>query len=241
LALRPTDGETFLREVDDELRKEQLGNFVSRYGWWILAAVVVFLGGIGGWLWWQSRQEAAAGGEGEMLIEAQTAMEAGNPKGGAGKAAPLAQSPHDGYRAAALFTRANGQSLSGNIPAAIETLRGIAADQSLDPAFREAALVRQTALEFDTIRPQAVVQRLRPLARPGSAWLGSAGEMVGIAYLKMGRRDLAGPIFGQIARDESVPESIRLRAVQMASALGVDPAAGRGARTATPATREKAE
>ena len=255
MALSPNDGETFLREVDEELRKEQLGNFVTRYGWGLVAAAILFLGAIGGWLWWQAREAEAAGAKGEALIEALASMEAGNRAAAAPKIADLAQSDVEGYRAAALFTRANSETAAGNNPAAIATLRTIAADESLDRIYREAALVRQTALEFDTLQPQAVVQRLRPLARPGSAWLGSAGEMVGIAYLKMRRPDLAGPIFGQIGRDERVPDSIRNRATQMAGSLGVDvldepaaPPAPRPAASANPgapaapaATREKAE
>jgi hypothetical protein len=255
LALRPNDGETFLREVDDELRKEQVNNFVARYGWWIAAAAVLFLAAVGGWIWWQGRQEAAAGAQAETLLKALESMEAGNRAAGAPKIAELARSDVEGFRAAALFARANSETAAGNAPAAIATLRAIAADQGLDQSYRDAALIRQTALEFDTLQPQAVVQRMRPLARRGSAWLGSAGEMLGIAYLKMRRPDLAGPVFAEVGRDEHVPSTIRTRAVQMAGSLGVsaidEPAApaqggpAAPARPATPAapaaTREKAE
>ncbi len=106
-----------------------------------------------------------------------------------------------------MFARANAETAAGNAPAAIATLRGIAGNQELDETYRQAALVRQTALEFDTLQPQEVVRRLGPLARAGSAWLGSAGEMVGIAYLKMRRPDLAGPIF---APDRARRERARL-------------------------------
>jgi hypothetical protein len=67
-----------------------------------------------------------------------------------------------------------------------------------------------------------VIQRLGPLARPGEPWFGTAGEMVGVAHLKMGRPNLAGPLFAQIGRDENVPPSIRTRAIQMAGSLGID-------------------
>jgi len=241
LALSPNDGETFLREVDDELRKEQVSNFVTRYGWWLAAAVVLFLGAIGGWLWWQARQEAATATEAETLLKALESMEAGNRAAAAPKLAELARSEVEGYRAAALFARANSETAAGNAPAAIATLRSIAGNQDFDQSYREAALIRQTALEFDTLQPRVVVQRLRPLARPGSAWLGSAGEMLGIAYLKLRRPDLAGPVFAQIGRDEHVPASIRTRAVQMAGSLGVSAIDDPAAPAAPAATREKAE
>jgi hypothetical protein len=222
LALKPEDGETFLREVDEELRRDQMNNFVRRYGWAIAAAFLLVLGGVGGWIWWQGHQRDVVAGQGETLTAALDSLEAGNRNAAAPKIAELENSNVPGYRAAALFARANSQTAAGNAPAAIAILRVIAADEGLDETYRQAAIVRQTQLEFDTLPPQQVVQRLRPLARPGSAWLGSAGEMLGVAYLKLHRPDLAGPVFGAIGRDENVPDSIRTRAVQMAGSLGVN-------------------
>jgi hypothetical protein len=40
--------------------------------------------------------------------------------------------------------------------------------------------------------------------------------------MKMGKDNLAGPIFAQIAKQEGLPQSLRSRAQQMAGALGVD-------------------
>jgi hypothetical protein len=221
LALKPEDGETFLREVDEELRREQMNRFVKRYGWAIGAAFILILGAVGGWIWWRGHQQDAVAQQGDTLASALDSLEAGNRAAAAPKIAELENSNVVGYRAAALFARANSQTSAGNAPAAIATLREIAANQDFDEVYRQAALVRQTQLEYDSLPPQQVVQRLRPLARPGSAWLGSAGEMLGIAYLRLHRPDLAGPIFGAIGRDENVPDSIRNRASQMAGSLGV--------------------
>lgn len=222
MAIKPSDGETFLREVDEELRKERVNNFVARYGWAIIAGVVLFLGAIGGWIWWQHRQAEQAAQQGATLLEALDSMESGSTNAAAPKIAELAESNVPGYRVAALFTRANSEIRANNNRAAIATLKSIADNQEFDEIYRQAALVRQTALEFDSLQPQAVIQRLRPLARPGQPWFGTAGEMVGVAYLKMRRPDLAGPLFGQIGQDETVPPSIRSRAIQMAGSLGVN-------------------
>lgn len=222
MAIKPNDGEVFLREVDEELRKERMNDIVKRYGWAIIGGIVLLLAGIGGFFWWQARQEAEAGAQGEALVNALQSIEAGNRNAAQPKIDELAESDIDGYRAAALFARANNQLAANNNAAAVATLRAIAADEGLAEPYRHAALVRQTALEFDALQPQQVIQRLRPLARPGQPWFGSAGEMVGIAHMRMNRPDLAGPLFGQIGRDETVPPSIRTRAIQMAGALGVD-------------------
>jgi hypothetical protein len=244
LAIKPNEGETFLREVDEELRKERVNQFVARFGWAIVAGIVLFIAAIGGWIWWQGRQAAQAEGQGENLLNALDMAEAGNRNGAATMFNQLAESDISGYRVSALFARANAQIAANQIPAAISTLRSIADNGDLDEAYRQAALIRQTALEFDSLQPQVVIQRLGPLARPGEPWFGTAGEMVGVAHLKMGRPNLAGPLFAQIGRDENVPPSIRTRAIQMAGSLGIDalpqqdgPAGGQPAAqpgTATP-------
>ena len=249
LAIKPNDGESFLREVDEELRKDRANQFVSRYGWLIVGAIVLLLAAIAGWIWWQARSEEQNAARGEALLEALESMEKGNRAAALPKINEVAESGSEGYRAAALFTRASAELEAGNDAAAAATLGSIAGDEDFAEPYRHAALVRQTALQFDSLQPRAVIQRLGPLARPGNAWFGSAGEMVAVAHLKMRRPDLAGPLFAQIARDENVPPSIRSRAVQMAGSLGIDatqePAAPGAAPPAAPAgapaTKEEAE
>jgi hypothetical protein len=225
LALKPNDGETFLKEVDDELRREQLTTFFTRYGWWIIGGVVLVLAAVGGWLWWSGRQTAERESAGENLIAISTQMEAG-PQGYAA-AKPqidaMAGSNVEGYRAAALFARANGQAQNNDVAGAVATLRAIGDDLSLDQVYRDAALIRRTQLEFDRLQPQEVIRRLTPMASGESTWAGAAGELVGAAHLKMNRPDLAGPVFVRISRDQNAPATLRQRASLMAGSLGFDP------------------
>ncbi len=79
-----------------------------------------------------------------------------------------------------------------------------------------------TALEFDTLPPQAVVDRLKGLAVAGNPWFGSAGEMVAISYLKLNKPQQAGALFAAMAKDKKLPDTLRSRATQMAGSLGVD-------------------
>ncbi|MGZ8312853.1 MAG: tetratricopeptide repeat protein [Allosphingosinicella sp.] len=248
MAIKPNEADTFLREVDEELRKERLNQFVSRYGWWLFAGVVLVLAAIGGFIWWQNRQQELAGAQGTALLEALDTMESGNRNAAIPKVAELVGSDVEGYRVAGLFARATTAAEAGNAAAAAATLKSIADNGELAEPYRQAALIRQTMIEFDRLQPQEVIRRLGPLARPGNAWFGTAGEMVGIAHLKMNRPDLAGPLFGRIARDESVPDSIRTRVIQMAGSLGINampdqPASGTPAQRPADAaaTREKGE
>jgi hypothetical protein len=72
------------------------------------------------------------------------------------------------------------------------------------------------------MQPQAVIDRLKPLATPGNPWFGSAGELVAMAYLKQGKENLAGPLLAAIAKDDQVPQTLRARTRQLAGVLGYD-------------------
>jgi hypothetical protein len=98
----------------------------------------------------------------------------------------------------------------------------VAADGAMPQPYRDLATIRQVAIDFDTLPPATVIARLKPLAIPGNAWFGSAGELVAAAYLKQGKPELAGPLFAQIAKDPKVPETLRTRTRQMSGLLGVD-------------------
>lgn len=222
MAIKPVDNESFYREVDEELRREQMRSWWDRYGKLAILGIVLLLAAIGGYIWWQNQQEQKAGEKGEMLIEAFEDVSSGNKAAAQAKLDQLAQSDLPGYRAAALITKADLAIEANDLDGAARLFQQIADDGDYAAPYRELATVRMTALQFDKLPPQAVVDRLRPLAVPESAWFGSAGEMVAISYLKLNKPQEAARIFAQLAKDRQVPESIRARAVQMAGSLGVD-------------------
>ncbi|MBV8238089.1 MAG: tetratricopeptide repeat protein [Sphingomonas sp.] len=219
MALSPESNEAFLREVDDALRQDQALDFWRRYGRLLIVAIVGGLALFGGYLFWQNRQHKAAEREGEQLQVAYDDLAAGKLDASAKTLAELAQSKSDGYRAAALFSQADIALRKEDLKGAAKQFAAIAGDQSMAKPFRDLALIRQTMAEFDTLKPDVVVSRLRGLAAPGNPYFGSAGELVALAYLKQGRRDLAMRLYNQIAATESVPESLRQRAVQMGAVL----------------------
>lgn len=222
MAVKPNDSDTFVREVDEELRREQLTSFMTRYGKWVIAGVVLLLAAIGGYIWWQNRQETQAGEASEKLVQVIEQLEQNNARAASPTIDELAGNSRDAYRLAALFARANAQISTNAIPAAVQTLGTIAGDEGAPQPYRDAATIRQVQLQFDSLPPAQVIQRLQPYAQPGNPWFGTAGEMVGIAQMRLQRWPQAAQTFGNLARDPNVPESIKARAVQMASSLGVD-------------------
>lgn len=212
----------FLREVDDALRQDQVATVFKSYGIPIAAAVIAGLLALAGYLWWDASHKDAAGEHGEKFIVALDQIEGGHSDVGDKELAALAADANGGGAAAARLMRA-GIALQKNKPAdAVKLFAEVSADTTAPQPFRDLATIREISLRFDTVPPQQVVDRLKPLAVPGNPWFGSAGELVGIAYLKQGKNDLAGPLFAAISRDKDTPETLRRRARQLAGLLGVD-------------------
>lgn len=222
MASKPPTNEAFLREVDEELRRDQLQRFGTRWGIPLIIAILVALAAFGGWLWWNHEQGKKAEAQGEELSQVLHDLESGKTEGAEARLSKIAAEGGDGYRATAELTLASLKLQAGDTKAAATAYKKVADDAKVAKPFRDLALVRQTATEYDSLKPEQVIERLKPLAVKGNPWFGSAGEMVAAAYLAQNKPDQAGKLFGEIAQDQTVPESIRSRAVQMAGVLGVD-------------------
>ena len=222
----PTDSsETFLREVDENLRRDQAEHFVRTYGKWLIAGAILLLAAVGGYIYWQNQQRARAAAQSEELAKVYTDVGANRLQTVPQRLDGIAAEGGDVVRALALFTRAAVAIEQNDRKLATAKYREIADDGSIPQAYRDTALIRATSLEFDTLAPDQVIARMAPLAKTGEPWFGSAGELSAMALLKQGKRTEAGRLFAAIAADRQAPESVRARAAQIAGTLGVDASA----------------
>lgn len=229
MAIKPRDNESFYREVDEELRRDQVRSYWERYGKLFIAGVLLLLAAIAGYLWWQNQQRVEAGKQAAQLIQAMDEAEAGNKAAAGPKLDSLAKSDSPGYRAAALLSKASLAIQANDLAGAAALYRQMADNAEFARPYRDLALVRLTHIEFDALmngKAQTVIDRLKPLAVAGNPWFGSAGEMVGIAYMKLNKPREAAAVFSALAKDAKAPGSIRDRARDMAESLGTGPIEG---------------
>lgn len=230
MAQPPEISDTFLREVDENLRRDRARDFAKKYGKWLIAGLILFLMACGAYIYWQQYKQKRAEEQVEQLAQIYRNIGSGNVGAAPQQLDQLSSSGSKAVRASALFTRAALALQQNDLKLATEKYRTIASDNSLPAPYRDAALIRQTALEFDKLQPQEVITRLDKLAKPESAWFGTAGEMTAMALIKQGKKPEAGRLFAAIAKDKNVPDSIRARSVQIAGSLGVDASAALGAQ-----------
>lgn len=212
--------QTFLREVDEEVRRAELLRLWQRYGRIAVVAILLGLAALAGVLFWQERQRAAAGVAGEDLLAAMTKLEVGEGATARPKLQQLADQGPRGYRTAARLMLAADAAGGSNPAQAAALYDKVAADSEAPPALRDLATIRSVRIGFDTLPPATIISRLAPLAVPTNGWFAIAGEMTALAQLKAGKRDAARATLAAVARDGGAPASLRRRCAELARSLG---------------------
>lgn len=210
-----------MREVDEAVRQDDVGNFAKKYGLPLGGAFVLLLAAFGGYLFWQNRSETAMEERSEQLVQAMDELDAGNLSAADSELTALSEGT-DGAAAYAAMLRA-GIAMEQDRPAdAVALFDRVANNDDLPSELRDIAAIRSVSAQYDNLDPQAVIDRIGPLAQAGSPYFGSAGELVAHAYLAQEKPDQAGPLLVSISQDETVPQSIRGRTRQLAGLLGFD-------------------
>lgn len=232
MAVKDDTGDSFIREVDDEYRRERLGNFWSRYGRLLLVGIGALLIGVAAYLYWRNMRAEQADARAAAFSSALSQVRAGGAVKADATLAELSKAPEPGYRALALLEQAGAAAATDPAKAA-RIYNAAAANGDLAQPFRDLALLKATQLSFDRLSAAQTIARLRPLALPGNPWFGTAGELTALAHMRAGQPDLARPLLNGIVKDESVPTSIRGRAQQLLSSMPV-PASGPSAAPVLP-------
>ncbi len=209
MSMAPND--EFIREVDEEYRRDQITQIWNRYNGIIIGVVALIVASVGGWRYWEhvqeTRSQAAAVRYEEALSlsrqdkgkEAEAALEALAKEDGASGYGLLAR-----FRLAAELGRDNPE----NGASAYDAL---ANEAGLSPLWKDLARLRAAWLRLDSADPAKVRPVLEQLAAPGNTWRHSARELLGLSGLKAGEMDYAGRWFDQIAADRETPPALRQR------------------------------
>ncbi|WP_298465270.1 tetratricopeptide repeat protein [uncultured Erythrobacter sp.] len=216
------EDEVLMREIDEAVRKDDVEQFAQKYGVLLGGGLAIALVAFGGYLFWDNQTEAALEAESEALVSALDSTQAQDFAAATEKVSPLIDSDTPGARTSARLLQAGAALEEEKFDEAVALFKQVADDAEAPPALRDLARIREVATNFDDREPAEIIERLKDLAVPGNAFFGSAGELTAIAHLEAGNRDQAGTLFAEIAKDESVPETLRSRARQMAGLLGVD-------------------
>jgi hypothetical protein len=206
------------REIDEELRRDNLLKLWSRYGRYITAVAIAALVIAGGIVAWRDHQLAERRAQSTRYAGALVLARDGKEADAIKVFAAIAQEGR-GYGVLASFEEAGLVAKSGNRDTAIADYDRIAADGELDPGLRGLALLLSVMQGLPGADSGKTVERLAPLTETGNPWRPTALEMTALARLKSGDKSGALDLYKGLADDLTAPPSLRARAAEMAAAL----------------------
>ena len=206
------------REVDEEVRREQLKKLWDRYGNYVVAAAVLLVAAVAAWrayMWWEAKKAAETGAAFEA---AATLAETGKRGEAEAAFAKIAADGTAGYRHLARMREA-AELAQGDAKAAIAAYDQITADRAVGPVLQDLAALRAAALLIDTGALAEAQRRLEPLAANDRTFRHTAREFLVLAAWRAGDTAAAKRWFDLIMTDAQTPAATRSR-VEMLMAVG---------------------
>jgi hypothetical protein len=208
----------FIREVDEEYRRDQIVQIWKRYNGLIIGIAILLVAAVGGWRYWEYRERVRAEAAAEQYEEALKQARAGNVEESQKTLEALAKEAQGGYGTLSRF-RLAAELGKGSPEEGAKAFDALASDASLSETWQGLARLRAAMLRMDQADSSATVrQNLEGLATPTGIWRHTSRELLGLSGLKAGDMDYAGRWFDQIAADRDTPPALRQR-LQIYTAL----------------------
>lgn len=181
--------------LDEHEQGERVRGWLRSNGAGIIGGVILGLGLIGGWQWWQKHQLQQRGMAGERYEAALKTLEAGDPAKAKPQVTALQGTPYQGLGALAL---AKAQADAGQRDAAIATLRAARGDAAMDAVLDQ----RLARLLIDAGKPEEALKLLDGATGAGAL------EARGDAQFAAGQRDAARESYSKAlaGTDEGSPQ-----------------------------------
>lgn len=202
----------FMREVDQDYRRERTMRFLSRYSILIAAVVIASVVGAGVWRYTVDRRTAAAEADNVRFSAAEKQARDGAGAEARKSYASLAGDGVSGYPLLAGMREAEELAVGGDREGAAKRFDAIASAEGSSQAMRDAARFRGALLRVDLEDPRKFEDQYGRFALEAFTFHAGIRELLALAAMKRGDSAAAQRYFGDIVIDGSAPGPLRGRA-----------------------------
>lgn len=210
--------DALLRQINEEVRREQLAKLWDKYGVLALGAVAAILLIVFGWRFYQNEVANAARRAGAQFAEAGQLLTEKKTADAIAAFESIAKTGPSGYAQLARLRLAANARTNGRDQDALNQLQAVADDTSASPLFRSFAKLQIASLKVDSGNFTEVKNQLNDLLNDQSPWRYSAQELLGLAAYKAGDYAEARKAYESLLIARDAPQSVAQRA-QIAMAL----------------------
>lgn len=208
------------REVDEDLRHEQMEALWKRFGTLAIGVAVGIVAVVAGYQGWQSYQKQKHADEAGQFASAATLAADGKTEQALAAFNVQSANPGSGFGTLASLRVAALKMEQGDRAGAQAVLDGLSATDGTDPAFRDLATILSVMSALETGQADALMVRLKPLTVDNNPWRFSALELTALLAKKVGDTDGARGFLTRIVDDPNAPTGVRTRSTQQLEGLG---------------------
>ena len=214
-----TAAELLIREVDEDLRHDQMRDVWKRYSALFFAAAIGIVAAVAGWqVWntWSTKQTLAAS---DRYANALILQESGKPDDAIKALAALSKDGTAGYRLLAQLKQAEILASSGDTKGAVALYTQVAATSGIEALYRDMATIKIAYITLDGTDPAQSDQLVAPLLAENNSWRFEAREIQAVNALRRQDNAKAIQLYQKLADDLAAPGGIRARAAEMLKTL----------------------
>lgn len=212
-------GDLLIREVEEDLRREQLTRLWKNYRGAIIGVVIAVVAGVAGYEGWKAWRQQQSAAEASRYAAATQLAAQGKAQEAADALALLAREADTGYQTLAGLRAAGLLAQAGEAAKAVQAYEAVAQDADAPKTYRDLATVLAVMSSLDSGDPAALEGRLAPLTVGANPWRHSALELTALLAQRRGEAAKARDIYQRLADDISAPQPMRGRAAEMLAAL----------------------
>jgi hypothetical protein len=217
LEIGVSNPESFIEEVTEEVRRDQLFATFRKYGWIAILLVVVIVGGAAYSEWKKASDAASAKAFGDTLL---TALDENSPEARRTALSAAATAADGNPDRLALQKLLLASDPASDKPGTLAALDAVAADATVPQIYRDLAVLRRVILAGTDMDVAARRAALDPLAVAGRPFRTLALEQLAYLSVEAGDTEAAITQLRALSVDQEAPTGLRQRSLQMINALG---------------------
>ncbi|OEJ68464.1 hypothetical protein BEN30_05885 [Magnetovibrio blakemorei] len=214
--------DALIREVNDELREEQMMKLWQRYGGVLVVVAIVIVVIVAGYQGWKAYDISTRTSEGGRFQNALQLAQSGDTAAALSAMSALSNDAASGYGMLAQFQEAALLNKQGDAVNAALLYQKIARENIGNVAFSGLANILGIMVEINAggYDPKALEFRLTSIADDVHPYRYSARELLGIIALEAGDSEKAKAAFTNLSNDDTAPKGLRERAKNLLQRLG---------------------
>jgi len=211
--------DSIFREIDEEMRREQILKIWKNYGTYIIGAALAIILGVGGYQAYLHSKQVAIEASGADYDAAAQLIASGKADEANAALEKIAKTGPAGYAMLSQLRLAAASAKAGKTAEAVASYEALAKDAAADKLFADYARLQAAALRLDQADWTEMQNRLIDLTDNSNPWRYSARELMGLAAFKNGQIEQARKFNELLLGERKVPPSILERVKVVMAAI----------------------